>query len=290
MAKEKKRKVKKGGFTEIAFRFSRSKTAMIGFVLLVLIVLVAVFADLIVPYDKVLEQNSSNLMATPSKDHWFGTDPLGRDLFARVVHGSRVSIAVGLLTTIVAMVVGGLFGIIAAYYGGRVDMWIMRIVDIFTCIPGILLSITIVATLGPNFINLVLAMVVTSIPGTIRFIRGVVMGVTENDYVEAAKSYGANDMRIMLKYIMPNAMGTIIVDTTMTVAGCILSASGLSYLGLGIQPPSPEWGAMLSDTKQYLRTSPHLLIFPGLAIILTAFSINLVGDGLRDALDPKLRD
>ena len=289
MAKNK-RKVKKGGFGEIVVRFSKSKTAVIGLVMLALMLLVAIFADLIVPYDKVLEQNQTLMLQGPSKEHWFGTDELGRDMFARIVHGSRVSILVAVLTTAVSLIIGGLFGLMAAYYGGKVDTIIMRVVDTLACIPSMLLSITIVATLGPDFINLVIAMVVSSLAGTIRFNRGVMLSATQADYVDAAKSYGARDLRIMLKYVFPNAIGTVIVDTTMTVASNLLSASGLSYLGLGIQPPSPEWGAMLSDTKQYLRTSPHLLIFPGLAIILTAFSINLVGDGLRDALDPKLRD
>jgi peptide/nickel transport system permease protein len=275
---------------DLARRFMRSKTAVVGLVIFVFILLVALFADLIVPYSKSIKQNSNHLREAPSKEFWFGTDALGRDIFARVIHGSRISIAIGVITSVTAIIFGAIFGSIAAYYGGKIDNVIMRIVDIIMCIPSILLSLTIVATLGASFFNLIIAMLVTSVFGTIRFVRGVILTITEQDFIEAARAYGARPARIILKYILPNAFGPIMVDTTMTIASIILSASGLSYLGMGIQPPAPEWGAMLSDAKEYLRIAPHMMFFPGIAIILTAFSINLMGDGLRDTLDPKLRD
>jgi peptide/nickel transport system permease protein len=275
---------------DLARRFMRSKTAVFGLVILVFILLIALFADLIVPYPKAIKQNSGHLREAPCKEFWFGTDALGRDIFARVIHGSRISIAIGVITSVTAITFGSIFGSIAAYYGGKIDNFIMRVVDIIMCIPSILLSLTIVATMGASFSNLIIAMLATSVFGTIRFVRGVIITITEQDFIEAARAHGARPARIILKYILPNAFGPIMVDTTMTIASIILSASGLSYLGMGIQPPTPEWGAMLSDAKEYLRIAPHMMFFPGIAIILTAFSINLMGDGLRDTLDPKLRD
>ncbi len=275
---------------EIWRRFRKSKTAMLGLVLLIFVVGIAIFADVIVPYENAIAQDIPNRLQGPSAAHWFGTDEAGRDLFARIIHGSRYSLAIGIITTIVSMIIGGLLGAVAAYYGGWVDNVIMRITDIIMTVPPILLSLAVVAALGANLRNLLIAITVSCVPGIIRMVRSVVLGVVEEDYIEAARSYGTSDMRIILKYVIPNALGPIIVTATMNVATMILSASGLSFLGMGVQPPAPEWGALLSDAETYMFSAPHLLYIPGLFIVIAALSFNLAGDGLRDALDPKLKD
>ncbi len=275
---------------EIWRRFRKSKTAMLGLVLLIFVVGIAIFADVIVPYENAIAQDIPNRLQSPSAAHWFGTDEAGRDLFARIIHGSRYSLAIGIITTIVSMVIGGLLGAVAAYYGGWVDNVIMRITDVIMTVPPILLSLAVVAALGANLRNLLIAITVSCVPGIIRMVRSVVLGVVEEDYIEAARSYGTSDMRIILKYVIPNALGPIIVTATMNVATMILSASGLSFLGMGVQPPAPEWGALLSDAETYMFSAPHLLYIPGLFIVIAALSFNLAGDGLRDALDPKLKD
>ncbi len=275
---------------EIWRRFRKSKTAMLGLVLLIFVVGIAIFADVIVPYENAIAQDIPNRLQGPSAAHWFGTDEAGRDLFARIIHGSRYSLAIGIITTIVSMIIGGLLGAVAAYYGGWVDNVIMRITDVIMTVPPILLSLAVVAALGANLRNLLIAITVSCVPGIIRMVRSVVLGVVEEDYIEAARSYGTSDMRIILKYVIPNALGPIIVTATMNVATMILSASGLSFLGMGVQPPAPEWGALLSDAETYMFSAPHLLYIPGLFIVIAALSFNLAGDGLRDALDPKLKD
>ncbi len=275
---------------EIWRRFRKSKTAMLGLVLLIFVVGIAIFADVIVPYENAITQNIPERLQGPSAAHWFGTDEAGRDLFARIIHGSRYSLAIGIITTIVSMIIGGLLGAVAAYYGGWVDNVIMRITDVIMTVPPILLSLAVVAALGANLRNLLIAITVSCVPGIIRMVRSVVLGVVEEDYIEAARSYGTSDMRIILKYVIPNALGPIIVTATMNVATMILSASGLSFLGMGVQPPAPEWGALLSDAETYMFSAPHLLYIPGLFIVIAALSFNLAGDGLRDALDPKLKD
>lgn len=275
---------------EIWRRYKKNKAAMVGLVILIFIILIAVFADVIVPYEKCIEQVGSERLQGPSAAHWFGTDDLGRDLFARVIHGSRYSLLIGVSTSLMALVAGAILGASAGYFGGMVDNIICRITDVFMCVPPILLSLAVVAALGSNMKNLIIAITVSCIPGNIRLIRSVVLTVAEQDYVEAARSYGASHARIIFKYVLPNAMGPIIVNTTMAISDMILSAAGLSFIGMGIQPPSPEWGALLSNAQKYMFTSLYLLIFPGIFILLSSLSFNLVGDGLTDALDPKLKD
>lgn len=250
---------------------------------------IAIFADVITPYENAISQ-SANRLDGPSAAHIFGTDELGRDLFARIVHGSRYSLLIGVSTSVLALVIGGLLGAIAAYYGGWVDNIIMRLTDVVMTVPPILLSLAVVAALGGSLRNLLIAITISCVPSMLRLVRSVVLGVVDEDYIEAARSYGASDMRIILKYVIPNALGPIIVTTTMNVANMILSAAGLSFLSLGVQPPAPEWGALLSDAKTYMFTAPHLLYIPGIFIVIAALSFNLAGDGLRDALDPKLKD
>ena len=290
MKEKRNRKSKKTNqMKEIWRRFRKSKTAMLGLCLLIFFLSIAIFADVITPYENAISQSADRL-DSPSAAHIFGTDELGRDLFARIVHGSRYSLLIGVSTSVLALVIGGLLGAIAAYYGGWVDNIIMRLTDVVMTVPPILLSLAVVAALGGSLRNLLIAITISCVPSMLRLVRSVVLGVVDEDYIEAARSYGASDMRIILKYVIPNALGPIIVTTTMNVANMILSAAGLSFLSLGVQPPAPEWGALLSDAKTYMFTAPHLLYIPGIFIVIAALSFNLAGDGLRDALDPKLKD
>ena len=286
----KKTSKKNSQVKEIWRRFKKSKTAMLGLVLLVFILLIAIFADLIVPYQEAITQDPANRLQGPSAEHWFGTDEIGRDLFARIVHGSRYSLLIGISTSIFALLIGGLLGAAAGYYGKTVDNVIMRLVDVVMTVPPILLSLAVVAALGANLRNLLIAITISCVPSMVRMVRSVVLTVIDNDYIEAARSYGGSDLRIILKYVIPNALGPIIVTTTMNVSSMILSASGLSFLGMGVQPPAPEWGALLSDARQYMFNAPYLLYIPGIFIVLAALCFNRAGDGLRDALDPKLKD
>lgn len=277
-------------FAEFWRRFRKNKSAVAGLLILVLLVGMALFADLIVPYARCVEQVGADRLQGPSAAHFFGTDEFGRDLFARVVHGSRYSLFIGVANSLMALAAGAVLGASAGYFGGMVDNVICRIVDVFMCVPPILLSLAVVAALGTSVRNLIVAITISCIPGNVRLIRSVVLTVAEQDYVEVARSYGASNARIIFRYVLPNAMGPIIVNTTMAISDMILSAAGLSFIGMGIQPPSPEWGALLSAAQTYIFTSPYLLVFPGLFIILSSLSFNLVGDGLTDALDPKLKD
>jgi peptide/nickel transport system permease protein len=277
-------------FLEFWRRFRKNKSAVIGLAILILLIGMAVFADLIVPYSKCVDQVGADRLQEPSLAHFFGTDEYGRDLFARVVHGSRYSLFIGVATSLMALVIGAILGASAAYFGGMVDNIICRIIDVFMCVPPILLSLAVVAALGTSMRNLIIAITVSCIPGNVRLVRSVVLTVAEQDYVDVARSYGASNARIIFRYVLPNAMGPIIVNTTMAISDMILSAAGLSFIGMGIQPPSPEWGALLSAAETYIFTKPYLLFFPGIFIVLSSLSFNLVGDGLTDALDPKLKN
>jgi peptide/nickel transport system permease protein len=270
-------------------RMRKNKGAMLGLAILILFGAAAIFANFIVPEEYVTLQNAKIRLQAPSAQHIFGTDAYGRDLFARVVYGSRISLTIGFVTAGISLFFGGILGACAAYYGGKIDNVIMRFMDMLSAIPGILLALSIVAALGPSMLNLLIAIAVSSIPGFVRLIRSVVLTVVEMDFIEAARACGTLDKRIILKHILPNAIGPIIVQTTSSIASMILQASGLSFIGMGVQPPNPEWGSMLSEAREYMRTASYMLAFPGVSIILTALAFNLLGDGLRDALDPKLR-
>lgn len=279
-------------YREIWRRYRKNKMALVGLVILAVIVIMAILSclDLVIPYSKAIEQVGADRLQGPSLAHFFGTDEFGRDLFARVFHGSRYSLFIGVATSLIALVIGAILGASAGYFGGVVDNIICRIVDIFICVPPVLLSLAVVAALGTNLQNLIIALTISCVPGNVRLIRSVVMTVSEQDYIKAAKSYGSSNSRIIFRYVLPNAMGPIIVNTTMSISSMILSAAGLSYIGMGIQPPEPEWGALLSNAEDYMFTSPYLLFFPGIFILLTSLAFNLVGDGLTDALDPRLKD
>ena len=259
---------------EIWRRFKKNKAAMLGLGIFSVMVLLAVFADVICDYDT----------------QWFGTDAYGRDIFARVVHGARISIIIGLAATVGSVCISGILGSIAGYYGGRIDNAIMRVLDTFLAIPGELLAMAIVASLGPSMTNLLIAVTIARIPPFTRVIRSSILTVIDQDYIESAIASGARDSYIIVKHILPNAMGPIIIQATMGVGRMILTAAGMSFIGMGVQPPLPEWGSMLAEGRDFMRYSPYITLFPGLAIILTSLALNLLGDGLRDALDPKLKN
>lgn len=288
MSKEQNKK--RSISVDIWQRLCRNKMAMLGLAILVILVLAAVFADVIADYNtKVVAQNIAERLQGPSGAHWFGTDEFGRDIFARIVHGSRVSLVVGLISVSVSLIIGGTLGAFAGFYGGRVDNVIMRIMDIFLAVPSILLAITIVAALGTNLINVMLAIGISGVPTFARIVRASVMSVKDQEFVESSRAIGASSITIIFREILPNCMAPIIVQATLSVASAILSTASLSFIGLGVQPPDPEWGAMLAGGRNYLRDALHLTLFPGLAIVVTILALNLLGDGLRDALDPRLK-
>ena len=282
---------KRSQWLEVWHRLKRNKMAMFGLFILTLVVFAAIFADLIADYETVvIAQNLSDRLQGPSAQYWLGTDEFGRDIFARLIHGTRVSLMVGVLSVSIAVVIGGTLGAMAGYYGGKLDNIIMRIMDVFMAVPSILLAIAIVSALGANLINLMFAISISSIPQYARILRASVLSVRDQEFIEAAKAIGASDFRIIFRHIIPNALAPVIVQAALGVAGAILSTAGLSFIGLGIQPPEPEWGAMLAGGRQYLRHAWHVTTFPGLAIMITILSLNLLGDGLRDALDPRLKN
>ncbi len=287
-----KRKLKKKGRgKEIWRRFKKSKTAMAGLFIFICIMLVVIFADAIVPYSVSISQKISNRFISPgSEGHLFGTDNFGRDIMARIVHGSRNSLLVGIGAVTIGIIIGGLLGAVAGFYGGFADAAIVRTMDTIMCIPLMLLILSIVAALGASLINVLIAMMIANVPQYTRIVRAAVLSVVGQDYIEAAKACGTPNFWIIIKHVIPNAIGPIIVQATMAVGTMIINAAGISFLGMGIQPPTPEWGAMLNEAKNYMIDYPYTVIFPGLAIGLTALSLNLMGDGLRDALDPKLKD
>ena len=287
---EVKKNRKRNQYMEVWSRLKRNKMAVLGLAIIVMLLLVAIFADVIADYDTlVVKQNIVERLQPPSKDHIFGTDEFGRDIFARIVHGSRISIQVGSISVAMSLVVGGLLGAVAGYYGGKTDNIIMRLMDILLAVPSILLAITIVAAFGTNLMNLIMALGIAGIPKYARIVRAAVLGVKDQEFIEAARAIGATDVTIILREVIPNCLSPIIVQVTLSVAGVILSIASLSFIGLGIQPPAPEWGAMLSGGRQYLRDAWHITVFPGLAIMITILALNLLGDGLRDALDPRLK-
>ena len=252
--------------------------------------LVALFAGILTDYEtEVIKMDMPNRMAPPSASHILGTDSYGRDIFARIIYGSRYSLSIGFLSVLFALAMGGALGSIAGYFGGKVDNIIMRIMDVFLAVPSIIMAIAIVSTLGTGFRNLIIAMAVSTVPTFARLLRSTILSIKDSDYVEAARAVGTSTPRIIIRHILPNSVGPVIVQTTFSVASSILSAAGLSFLGIGVKPPAPEWGAMLSEGKEFIRDIPHLVVFPGLAIALTVLALNLLGDGLRDALDPRLK-
>jgi peptide/nickel transport system permease protein len=274
-------------------RLKRNPGAIVGFVLVAVFVFVAVFAPLIAQSDP-RAQNLAALGGSccpgPSAEHPFGIDPLGRDQFSRIVYGARYSLVIGVVSVAVGLSIGLLLGAIAGFFGGFPDTLVMRLMDIMLSIPGLLLAIGIVAMLGPGLLQIMIAVGVTQIPIFARLLRGSILAQRENDFVLAARAVGVPKRTILASHILPNAISPVIVQGTLAMATAIIDVAGLGFLGLGPQDPAtPEWGTMLTETTRYLQTAPHLAIIPGVAIVISVLGFNLIGDGLREALDPKLR-
>jgi peptide/nickel transport system permease protein len=266
----------------------RSPSALTGAIVVVLLVLIAIFAPVLAPYDP-LKVNASVALSAPNAEHWLGTDALGRDLLSRIMYGARISLQLGLIAVSIAAISGTLFGLLGGFYRGWLDAAIVAGVDVLLAFPNILLALVITFALGINLTNLMIAVGIAAIPTYVRVVRSTVLTIKENPYIEAARVSGCTDYRIILKHILPNAFGPIIVLSTLGVASAILSGSALSFLGLGTKPPTPEWGVMLAEGRGFMLNAWWVTTFPGLAIMATVLSINLLGDGLRDALDPRLR-
>ena len=269
-------------------RFRKDKLAVFGLIMILIVSLFAIFGPMLCPY-AYDEADFLSIAQWPSKAHWFGTDALGRDLYVRVLYGARISLSIGVVAALVNMVIGVLYGGIAGYFGGVVDSVIMRTLDIFMSVPDILFTMAVVVALGSNFTNLLIALTLAYFTNYVRLVRSQVLNLSELEYVEAARAGGSGNVRIILSHIIPNAVGVIIVNVTLNIAKIIIYESTLSFLGLGMPPPQPEWGLMLSEAREFMRKAPFLLFYPALAIVLCACSVNLVGDGLRDALDPHLK-
>jgi peptide/nickel transport system permease protein len=270
-------------------RLRKNRTAMTGLLIFLVLTLLALLAPYISPYEYT-KLNLGERFQGPNLKHWFGTDDMGRDVFTRILYGGRYSLGVGIVATAVGLFFGVVIGAVAGFYGGQVDNLIMRFLDIFQSIPMLLLSIVIATVMGPGFDKTILALSIAQIPDYARQMRASILRVRDVEYIEAASAIGCGHFRQIVKYVLPNSFAPLLVSGTMGVAGTILMTASLSYLGLGIQPPTPEWGAMLSGAKIYIRNYPYLLIFPGLAIGATVLALNMFGDGLRDALDPRLKD
>ncbi|MDR7417901.1 MAG: ABC transporter permease [Armatimonadota bacterium] len=269
-------------------RLLRHRLAAVGAVIVLGLVLVAVFAPVLAPYDPV-KQDLGATYRPSSAEHWLGTDEFGRDILSRIIYGARVSLLVGVVSVGIGLTLGTVAGLVAGYLGGRLDSAVMGVMDVLLAVPGVLLAIAIVAVLGPGIGNVMVAVGISSIPVFARLARGSVLVVRETEYVEAVHALGGSAGRVLFRHILPNIAAPLLVMASLHMASAILTAAGLSYLGLGAQPPSPEWGAMLSRGREYLRTAPHIATYPGLAIFVSVMGFNFLGDGLRDALDPRLR-
>ncbi|WP_078408444.1 nickel transporter permease [Priestia abyssalis] len=268
--------------------FRKNKLALVGAFIVLFFILLAAFAPMIAPQG-INEQDLAKRLQPPSSEHWFGTDDFGRDILSRVIYGARISLWVGFFSVLGSVVVGTILGIVAGYYGKWVDTVISRVFDIMLAFPSILLAIGVVAVLGPSLQNALIAIAIINIPNFGRLIRSKVLSVKQEEYIMAAKAIGMSDARILFSHILPNSMTPIIVQGTLAIATAIIEAAALGFLGLGAQPPNPEWGKMLADSKQFLVQAPWTMIFPGLAIMLVVLGFNLMGDGLRDALDPRMK-
>ena len=283
------KKKKKSHTREILHRLFKNKLAVAGLGVIILLVLAAIFAPLLAPYAYEAQDLTSTFQA-PGKAHLLGTDNLGRDILSRLIYGTRQSLRIGVLSVAIASVLGITFGSIAGFYGGKVDNVLMRMLDIYQSVPAMLLSIALAAALGPGLNNAILAIGISTMAEYARMIRAQILTVREREYVEAARAINASDPRIVLKHIIPNAFAPLIVSITMNIGNSILAAATLSFIGLGAQPPLPEWGAMLSAGRSYMRDYGYLVIIPGICIMASVLAFNLLGDGLRDALDPKMKN
>ena len=281
---------KNSQFEDMVRRLFKNKAAVAGLFFLIFLILMAIFADALFDYNtQCINQNIPERLQWPSAQHWFGTDEYGRDLLIRIVFGSRISLSIGFIAVLFGLIVGGVLGAVAGFFGGKIDNIIMRLCDVFLAVPMMLMAIVIVAALGASIVNLVIALSISSVPTFARIVRSAVLTVRDMDYVEAARAIGVKTPRILARYILPNCMGPIIVQTTLRVAATISNTAALSFLGLGVKAPQPEWGALLSSGREFIRDSGYLACIPGICIMLTILALNLLGDGLRDALDPRLK-
>ncbi len=287
-SKSRKRRKNQTMSMQVLKRLSKNKMAMFGIIVLILIFILSFIGPLFCKYS-YNEMILAERYQAPSLNHLFGTDSYGRDVFTRIIYGGRYSLTLGLCGALAGMIVGCALGLIDGYIGGNFDTFFMRLIDIWSAIPGTLLAMTISTVLGPGFFNTIIALSIGSVPFCVRLLRGNILSERSAEYLEAAVSINCSPVKIMFRHIFPNVVSPVIVNTTMNVGGVISSAAALSYLGLGIQPPMPEWGAMLSESKGVMSTYPWLVLFPGLAIAIVIFCVNMFGDGLRDALDPKLK-
>lgn len=277
---------KTNSFLEFYKSLSKNKAALAGLIIVIFFILMALLAPVIAPYDPV-KMEPANKLQTPSAEHWLGTDDKGRDILSRIMYGARISLTVGIVSTFLGASVGIVLGLVSGYYGRWIDSLIMRICDVLLAFPGILLALAIIAVLGTSTTNVIIAVAFFAIPTFARIVRGSVLSVKKLEYIDAIRALGASDFRIIFLHILPNILSPIIVQATLYIASAIITASALSFLGMGTQPPTPEWGTMLSDGRSYIRQAPHITLFPGLVIFLVVMGFNLFGDGLRDALDPK---
>ncbi|MDC7287543.1 ABC transporter permease [Blautia schinkii] len=274
---------------EFFYRMTKSFSSKLGLILLLLIVLLCLVGPFFSPYE-INGVDLLNMYSGPSKAHLLGCDAMGRDMLTRLMYGGRYSLALGVCASLFGALVGVVIGSVGGYFGGITETIIMRLMDVWSALPGILLCILVSSAMGSGFFATVIALTVGGVPGTVRMIRGQILSERTKEYIEAAQSINCSSFMIMFKHLLPNVIQPIIVTTTMGIGSTMIMAASLSYIGLGIQPPNPEWGAMLSDGRSYIRVYPHMILVPGIIIALTVFAINLLGDGVRDALDPKLRD
>jgi peptide/nickel transport system permease protein len=270
-------------------KLARNRSAVAGGIVILLLLVIAAAPSVFATHDPTRFQNPTNRFAPPSAEHWFGTDNLGRDIYSRVIYGTQVTLSVAFRSVIFGAIIGVTLGIVAGYYGRWIDTIIMRLMDILLAFPGILLALAIVSALGASLDNVVIAIAIFSVPSFARIVRGSTLVVRNLEYIEAIRALGARDFKIIFQHVLPNVMSPIIVQATLYIATAILIASGLSFLGLGAQPPTPEWGLMLSAGRDFIWNAIHVTLFPGLAIVLAVLAFNLFGDGLRDALDPRTR-
>ena len=289
MTKQGKKPKKQTRLHEIWVQLKRNKLAVVSMFVLIALVLVAVLAPVLAPY-YYDDQNVANKYAAPSSEHPLGTDKLGRDILSRLIYGTRASLTMGIVAVLIGGIIGIIIGAISGYYGAWVDNLMMRLLDIYQAIPMFLLCVALAAILGPSLRNAIIALGLGIVPGYARIMRASVMTVRETEYIESAKSINCGVFRIITKHIIPNAIGPMIVQLTMGVGSCILSGAALSYIGLGVQPPTPEWGSMISEARAVMRQYPTHAIFPGICIMIAVLACNLLGDGLRDALDPRLKN
>ena len=287
--RERQERVTTGGeLADLWRRLRRNRAAVAGAGIVVVFVLLAVLAPALVPFNPI-HGDLNDRLQPPSVTHWLGTDELGRDIFSRILFGARISLQIQIVAVLLALVIGVTLGSVGGYLGGHVDNVIMRAMDVLLAFPGIFLALGIIAALGPGLLNLMLAAGISSVPQFARIVRASVLSLKEREFVEAARALGGGSNRIMFRHLLPNCLAPIIVQSTLRMATVLLTASGLSFLGLGVQPPTPEWGAMLSNARSYLIVAPHVATIPGLAIMVVVVGFNLFGDGLRDTLDPRLR-